>query len=129
MKNVINKLVSYIEDAKKTHPEITPDKLVENGAIYYRNGNDGTKFDWRENHRTCEFMCFYKTTDLGFIKVFIQSDGNMVGYIYLDEGKGEIIKIKPEFIGITEAENFKDYLNLKADLFGLWDKDIIEIFK
>ena len=42
MESSKNKLVDYIERAKKILPNITNDMLVENGTIYYRNGNDGT---------------------------------------------------------------------------------------
>lgn len=43
MKEILNKVVDYIN--RGMNPEITPDMLDGNGAIYYRNGNDGTKWD------------------------------------------------------------------------------------
>ena len=45
MESSKNKLVNYIEKAKQLLPNVTNDILVENGTIYYRNGNDGTYWD------------------------------------------------------------------------------------
>lgn len=60
---VREKVVDYINKAKEKY-NISNDMLLENGSIYYMNGNDGTAFDWDCNDVTCEFICFYKTTDL-----------------------------------------------------------------
>lgn len=124
-KEILKKVINYIN--RGMDPEITPDMLDENGAIYYRNGNDGTKWDWEENDRTCEFMNYYKSTGYGCVKAFVQSDGYIVGYFYPEEGRGEeIVHLEPEFIGEKEAEDFKNFLNLKFDLFQRWNKDVKE---
>ena len=72
-------------------------------------------------------MNYYKSTEWGCVKAFVQSDGYIVGYLYLGEGRGEMVELKPEFIGEKEAEDFKNFLNLKFDLFQRWNKDITEV--
>lgn len=73
-KTLIDKVMKVIEDTRKKYPQITDDMLYGRGAIYYMNGNDGTFFDWTVNDRCCEFFVFYRSTELGFIKLFVNSN-------------------------------------------------------
>lgn len=123
------KVVDFIHRALEAYPEINPIDFGYCGKIFYRNSNDGTQFDWEENDRTCEFMSFYKSTDMGVFRVWVQEDGYITGFLYPDQGKGVPIELDPEFIGRDEAEDFKDFLFKKADLRQLWNKDIKEILK
>ena len=34
-------------------------ELLDNGAVFYMNGNDGTDFDWQVNNHLCEFFTYY----------------------------------------------------------------------
>lgn len=43
--------------------------LLDDGAVFYYNGNDLTDFDYKENGRTCEFYVFNKKTGYGKIKL------------------------------------------------------------
>ena len=126
---ILYKVVDFIQRALESHPKIDPADFGYCGKIFYQNGNDGTRFDWDENDRTCEFMSFYSSTDLGVFKVRVQKDGYITGVIYPNKGQDDPIELPPEFIGSDEAEDFKDFLFKKADLRQLWDKEIKEILK
>lgn len=101
--------------------------LLENGVVYYMNGNDGTCFDFEMNDRTCEFMSFYKSSNYGFFKIFVTRDGLIDGYAYLEEGHGESIRLEPEHVGEKEAKEFARALQLYADNLKKWDCNIEEI--
>jgi len=58
-------------------------KLHNSGAIYYRNGNDGTDFDFRCNEMTCEFYVYLANGD-GYIKCN-QRRNKFVFYVYNPE--------------------------------------------
>lgn len=87
---LFDKIRDYFMEARKLMPEITDDMLCDEGdgeKIYYMNGNDGTSFDWFCNNRLCEFLMFYKSTEMGFIKVFVNSDDTITGYMYKENYK------------------------------------------
>lgn len=126
--NVKQQVLNYIqENIRERFPEVTDNMLIDNGAIYYMNGNDGTDFDFGMNDRTCEFMSFYKSTDYGFFKVFVTRDGKITGYAYLEEGQGEAIHLEPKHVGEKEAKEFARALQLYADNLKKWDCNIEEI--
>lgn len=111
----IDKVINYFDQARKRHPEITTDLLDDNGAIWYANGNDGTEFDWQVNRHTCEFMIYYKKSQLGFIKVYVSDEGEIFGWLYLDEGKAKPEELPGEKMSIEEAEALVDTLYREAD--------------
>lgn len=54
---VKQQVLDYIKsNIRDRFPEIKDDMLIENGVVYYMNGNDGTSFDFDMNDRTCEFV-------------------------------------------------------------------------
>ena len=124
---IINKVIEYIKKAREMFPEVTDDMLYGNGAIYYMNGNDGTEFDWKANDRCCEFYMFYKESEMGFIKVFANSDDTIDGYAYGNNGSGEPIKLK--YVNLPEgtARYFASLLYKEADKRGIYDEDISKI--
>ena len=122
MNETLLKVIGYIETQVKKHcPEVKSEDLTDNGAIYYMNGNDGTDFDWDMNDRVCEFMKFYKSTEYGLIKVFVNRSGKINGYIYKDNGKAQGIKLEDFYISKNEARKFKKYLQENFDDNRLWD--------
>ena len=128
--NIINEIKKYIEDIRKNYPEITDDMLYTDGTnefIFYMNGNDGTPFDYSANDRLCEFMLFYKETEMGFIKIIINTDNQMYGYLYLDKGYASPIKLNKVDLGIGSALLLATLMNLQADKKGLYDKPIDKI--
>lgn len=85
---MIAEIREYFVEARKLVPEIGDEKLLSEGQnefIFYMNGNDGTDFDFVENCRVCEFMMFYKSTENGFIKVCISTEGIIDGFIYNED--------------------------------------------
>jgi hypothetical protein len=126
-KDVLEKVVDYIENAKATHPEITNDMLLDNGKIYYMNGNDGTDFDWGANEMTCEFMVFHKDTEYGFIKVNVNKNGTITGYLYLEGGFGKPVVLEGEEIEEDEALLLASLLYLEADQKDIYDEPIDKI--
>ena len=96
--------------------------------VLYMNGNDSTEFDWDANDRTCEFMLFYKSTEMGFAKCYVTKEGNIEGYYWLDSGNGEGQKIEPSKFGTEEdAEDFKNDLVSAYDMKNRWDTQVGEI--
>lgn len=125
---VKQQVLNYIrENIRDRFPEITDDMLLENGVVYYMNGNDGTCFDFEMNDRTCEFMSFYKSSNYGFFKIFVTRDGLIDGYAYLEEGYGESIRLEPEHVGEKEAKEFARALQKYADNLKKWDCNIEDI--
>lgn len=101
--------------------------LIENGTVFYMNGNDGTGFDFDMNDRTCEFISFYKSSNYGFFKVYVTRSGLIDGYAYLEEGHGEAIRLEPTHVGAEEAKEFARALQLYADNLKKWDCNIEDI--
>lgn len=129
LQNVINKGRNAIVNAFKDIIAKNPDaELLDGGAIYYMNGNDGTEFDWEANGRTCEFFVFYKSTELGIGKVFITTSGDLEGYYFHDEGQGEPEEISlPAFQSSYDAQTFAGLLYVNADKQNKFDVKLDDI--
>lgn len=108
--------------ARKMYPEITDDMLDTDGAIYYLNGNDGTKFDWNVNNCLCEFYVFYKS-GCGFIKAFVNRDNSIDVYIYMDGEMKSTYKFTEE-MEHCQAREFAKVMDYIADMECLWDQPI-----
>ena len=122
---IINEVIQYINKARAAFSEITDDMLCDNGGIFYMNGNDGTDFDWKANGRCCELFLFYKTTELGFIKVFVNSDNTMSGYAYLNEDSGDPIELSKEsFSSNDDALYLARLFFREADCKAIYDENI-----
>ena len=104
------------------------EKLCDDGAIYYMNGNDSTRFDWLCNDRLCEFMKFYKSTEMGYIKVLCYRNGTMEAHVYAEDGDYAYKPIARKKVYHVLTENgmrhFYDKMRNIADKKELWDKDI-----
>ena len=125
---VKQQVLDYIKsNIRDRFPEIKDDMLLENGVVYYMNGNDGTGFDFDMNDRTCEFMSFYNSSDYGFFKVYVTRSGLIDGYAYLEGGHGEAIRLEPKHVGEKEAKEFARALQLYADNLKKWDCNIEDI--
>lgn len=95
--------------------------------IWYMNGNDGTRFDWEMNERVCEFFRFYKSTELGHIKVLLYRSGELTGYSYGEEGRGRPSLLPSIYIGSEKAEEIYNWLLENADYKSLYDRPVSEI--
>lgn len=87
--------------------------LLEDGAIYYMNGNDGTSFDYYVNGHTCEFMVFFKESEFGAVKATLEKDGTLHAYIYDKDDPCSYDKMK------VELDKTKSYTEQAKDLVGV----------
>ena len=122
---ILDKIIETFESLMNEN-NLTKEDMVDDGAIYYRNGNDGTDFDWQCNNRTCEFTMFYKSTELGFAKLYLTDEGYLEGYMWLDEGKAEGKEIGGERL-TREPEEFAALCYEQADELGKYDENITNI--
>lgn len=129
---LIQKVRDYFATARRLMPEVTDDMLCDEGdgeKIYYMNGNDGTYFDWNANGRLCEFFMFYKSTEMGFIKVFVNSNDTMTGYMFKEEYSygDEPIELEPVRLNKEDALCFAALMQTIADDRSLFDKPISQL--
>lgn len=127
----------YLTLVKKMMDDISvycPQKdeaLCDNGGIFYMNGNDSTRFDWKCNDCLCEFMKFYKSTEYGYIKVRCNRNGSMDAYVYAEGGQYSFKPLakKTVYNVLTEngMRNFYYMMLRVADDKNLWDKNIREL--
>lgn len=120
-----NEIIRIMQEARRMCPEITDDQLCENGAIYYMNGNDGTRFDWKENNHLCEFFVFHKN-EKGFIKVYINKNNSVDIFIFPDAGRFSIKEMKMQLQNVS-AEDFMKLMLRIAEQEGLDDASIDEM--
>jgi len=126
-KKILAEVIEYLNnEASRLAPEVKAEELCDNGAIYYMNGNDGTDFDWACNDRLCEFYKFYKSTEYGFIKVFVEKSGYMRGYLYKDEGKGNAIFLEEKYLGKEKAKQLRYFIQKRTDDINRWDEPICD---
>lgn len=108
-------------------------------SVYYMNGNDGTKFDFNENHSLCEFQIFYDkaiTGDTwGAIKLYVRDNdyGKSRGfdskgkadfqiYYYLDDGKADSQLISAHNVfSHNQLITFYEYMFHEFDQKFIWD--------
>lgn len=129
---IIRTIRNYFEEARKQMPGVTDDMLYDEGSdekIFYMNGNDGTDFDWGMNERCCEFFMFYKSTEMGFIKVYVNKDDTIDGYMYKEDYLyGDTpISLKETKLQEGDALYLAALLYKQADKKNLYDKPICEI--
>ena len=98
--------------------------LIDNGAVYYMNGNDGTDFDWQMNERLCEFYVFFDESEMGAVKILVGKDGTAEAFVFPN---GEATGTKEDLgylMTEEEAENLKEWLITNRDERGIWDAKI-----
>lgn len=115
-----------IAEIRAKYPEIKDESLDANGAIYYANGNDGTKFDWLINDRLCEFMV-YHADGHGFIKMCVNRDETMNIYIYPNGAISPAEEITIDDCGFNTYE-LCSIMKRAADDRELWDQKIDELY-
>ena len=120
------KIVGLFKEIRKEH-EVDSRMLCENGAICYMNGNDSTEFDWQANERLCEFMIFWKISEVGFIKVFVNKNGKAEWYVYNDGAWSPKASGSVQLVSEDEALTFAALMVVIADNKFLWDKNIDDL--
>ena len=130
----MNRIISEIKEIiskslNKYLPDVQRGDSEENGSVYYMNGKNGTEFDWYVNEHISDFMVFYDDeANLGALKLTLYADGNVLIYIYGDQGKAAPQKSEAS-INVTEREmlNLAVLLKNEADDKKLFDKSIDRI--
>nr|DAP27586.1 MAG TPA: hypothetical protein [Caudoviricetes sp.] len=122
---IINKLYQgYIipEIEKERFPE-----LVEDGALFYMNGKNGTMFDVAENHHLPALSTFYVEGEYAFSRMFIENNNTAGIYFYK---KGELSPYKEVTVELNDL-NFSELADLlySTDLRGIWDENVNRILK
>ena len=130
-KQIEEKIRQYFKTAREKMPEITDEMLCnENGEyIYYMNGNDGTDFDWIANGNCCEFFMFFKSTEMGFIKVYVNNDDTISGYMYKENYKwgDDAIYLDKGYLSEGDSLYLAALLYMMADRKRIYDKAINQI--
>lgn len=125
--NIYKKEIKRIfEKYRKMCPGITDDMLLDSGAIYYMNGNDGTDFDWRYNGRLCEF-CIYFKNEIGFIKVFVNCNNKIDVFIYRNAGMYPTHSFEDFLEKDCKASDFCENMLKIADEKCKWDAKIDDL--
>ena len=123
--NTIEKVKKYIAEARKLAPEITDDLLDRDGAIYYQNGRNGTEWDFEENQHLPSFMVF--GTHNGLIKVNVNSNDTMVGWVYADFGMNPTHTLPVVKLDKDEARHLASQMYCLTDLVPIYNPCIDDL--
>jgi len=107
-------------------PDVKPEELEGNGAVFYMNGKNGTAFDWYVNEHLPYFYVFYNDQkNLGAAKLALYHDGTVALYLFDDHGEKFIQDIYTSS-DVSEDDLFRFAVVLKneADDKRIWDADI-----
>ena len=122
---IIEKIKGVFAEIREKYQFITDEDLLENGVIYYMNGNDGTDFDWNANGNTSEFYMYHKN-EIGFIKLYVNKDDTYTAYVYPNGEMKAVETIKGD---LDEGDSLylAALLYRKADREYIYDDDITKI--
>ena len=124
---IIEDIVNYFKAIRNEYKDVTNDMLLNDGDIFYMNGDDGTDFDWEMNGRCCEFFMFYKDSENGFIKVIVTGEDIIYGYHYDNNGKARGERFEEMSLDSGDAEYLYRLLLQEADDKGIYDEPISNI--
>lgn len=114
IKKIIDKVIEK-EGIDLTH-------LLNNGAVRYKNGNDGTSFDYGCNNMTCEFYVYWKS-EAGAIKLNQRGDKFDV-FVFPEEDPFGGKYHEYEFDSPFDLYELCCYLQGTFDDKGIYDKEI-----
>ena len=122
---IIEKIKSVFAEIREKYPLITDEDLLENGAIFYMNGNDGTDFDWNANEHTSEFYIYHEN-EIGFIKLYVNKGDTYTAYVYPNGEMSAIETIRGD-LDEGDSLHLATLLYRKADREYIYDTVIDEI--
>ena len=124
--NILDELKSKINEIVDKYN--VRSKLLENGAIYYMNGNDGTDFDWQVNNHLCEFFTYYDNeSKRGFCKIVLNKDGTASIFIFKDGAIYATDQYDIELCSVDEARFLGCLMYRATDAELIWDENIDNI--
>jgi hypothetical protein len=130
MNKILTELKKIMTDSIKEYlPEVSFDRLEDNGTVFYMNGKNGTEFDWFVNDKISDFMMFYNDEDnMGAVKATLYNAGDVLIYVYGEQGK-TIVKEINTFLDVEKEDILSLAVNLRyeADEKRIWDSDIESI--
>lgn len=128
--NIIQKIESLINENITVYlPDIKRENLEGNGSIYYMNGKNGTEFDWFVNNKVSDFFVFYNDAEnMGAVKLNLYCDGDVILYIYDDNGHHLKEEINAS-IEVSSEDLVKLVVLLKTTMDDqlIWDAEINRI--
>ena len=126
MNKTIKAIVDFLEEARKKY-NIPKEKLEQNGAVFYCNGNDGTDFDWNWNNRLCEFGYGVEDGSRWAFKMLVNTNGSATIYCY-PNGEMEPVEKMKRVIGTTmELYELYELMMTEADDKMKWDCTLEEL--
>lgn len=122
---IVEKIKGVFAEIREKYPFITDEDLLENSAIFYMNGNDGTDFDWNANEHTSEFYMYHEN-EIGFIKLYVNKGDTYTAYVYPN---GEMSAVETIRGNLDEGDSLylAALLYRKADREYIYDATIDEI--
>ena len=107
---------------------IKKEDLFNNAKIYYDNGRNGTYFDWTMNDHSPDFtVCYNGKDQLGYIKINLFKNGDLIGYKWLDNGHGEAERISIGKLSEKDTTYLINLLLQNEEEKNLFDKPIDEL--
>lgn len=98
--------------------------LIDDGALFYMNGKNGTMFDVAENHHLPVMSTFFIEGEYAFSRMFIYKKTVEI-YFYK---RNEFAPYKEVTVELDDL-NFSELADLlySVDLRGIWDENIDKI--
>lgn len=130
MDKILEQIKKVINNSIKEYmPEVKPENLEENGAIYYMNGQNGTEWDYYVNEHLSYFMVFYNDKEnLGAAKLNLYPDGYYTLYLYNKKGKNLLKTIDSKIDAVeNDVLKFATLLKVQMDDKDNWDANIDKI--
>ncbi len=122
--NRINKniqfLINVFNDLIDNQFKCNRKEMVENGTIFYFNGQNGTKFDWYNNNHLSTLTTIYPDGTEA-VKVHIYKDGLMQAYYYKKGSKQPDDTLNAQ-ASIETAKTIAVLLFSISDRKGIFDK-------
>ena len=116
--------IKHIVEGLKVKYNLNDSDLYKNGAVFYMNGNDGTDFDWDANDKVCEFVVFYKESEMGALKLdFYKND--TVSYYFFKDGEWNATETG-EMDAPCSVARLACYLYGTFDKKDRWDEEITD---
>lgn len=130
MDKILEQIKKVINNSIKEYmPEVKPENLEENGAIYYMNAKNGTEWDYYVNEHLSYFMVFYNDKEnLGAAKLNLYPDGYYTLYLYNKKGKNLLKTIDSKIDAVeNDVLKFATLLKVQMDDKDNWDANIDKI--
>ena len=129
MNITINKNIKFVmdmfDDLIDNHFKCNRKELVDNGAIFYFNDHNGTKFDWFVNNHISTLAAIYPDGTEA-VKILIFKDGSVQAYYY-KKGSQQPDETVETQINETTTKLIATLLFTISDRIGIFSKRLNEL--